>query len=120
MIKKYRLYFLTTILINISVGYFFVLTTTPFKKILSIYIFLFFLFFLTNIIKRNLFKKTSNHPFLLLSINFLRILAATLFLLPTILNHPGPNKLFICNFFIAYFSMLFFDVFFYKSKTIRK
>ena len=120
MIKKYRQYFLTTILVNLGAVYFFVLKTISIKKVLSIYIFLFLLFFLTSMIKRRLLRKTPNHPFLPLSINFLRILAGTLFLLPTILNHTGPKKLFICNFFVAYFSMLFFDVFFHKSKTIRK
>ena len=119
MIKKNRKYIFAIILTNLVCGWFFVMRTNH-QQVITIYIFLFLLFFLSNIIKRILAKKKISHPLLLLSINFLRIFACVLFLLPIFSNLEPPNKPYVYSFFIAYFSGIFMEIFLAKGKALIK
>lgn len=90
-----------------------------FQQVLIIHSFLLSLALLSDLIQKKLSKlknPTSSH---LLSVNFLRILACIVFLLPIILNHEESDKNYIYNFFVCYFIYLFYDIIF-KSKNQNK
>ncbi len=117
--KKSKVIFsLTLLCINLCTKYFFELQLT-FRQVLTIHIFLFFLFFLTDLIQTKFSKHKNPYPLVLLSINFLRILACIFFLLPTVLNHEKMDNSYIYNFFAIYFVILFSDIFL-KHKNEKK
>lgn len=118
MKKNNFFFFLSLFLINLVVVFFFELEIT-FQKVLVIHTFLFSLLFLTKLIQKKISKHKNISSSLLLSINFLRILACILFLIPFILNHEKTNICYIYNFFCIYFSMLFSDIFL-KLKDAKK
>ena len=66
------------------------------KDVLIIYAFLFGVFLVTDLIQTKLLKTPNTPVFLLLSINFSRIFACVLFLLPRILNYENSD----CSRFI--------------------
>ena len=104
--------------INLVAAHFLKLTIT-FQQVLTIHIFLFLLLFLTNLIQTKLSKHKKINPSLVLSINFLRIIACIIFLLPSILNHEKTDNGYIYNFFGVYFFILFSDIFL-KRKNHNK
>jgi len=110
--------FIISLGINLSALQFLKLTTT-FQQVLTIHIFLFLLFFLTNAIQSKLSKYKNISPSLVLSINFLRILAGIIFLFPSILNQEKTENGYIYNFFGVYFFILFSDIFL-KRKNHNK
>lgn len=89
------------------------------QQILIIHSFLFSLTVLSNIIQKKVLQLKNTTAFRLLSINFLRIFACLIFLLPIILKHEEPNKSYIYNFFACYFLYLVYDIIF-KNQTIKK
>ena len=117
---KYSQFFVFFILalLNIILVYLFSLRIT-FQQVFTIHIFLFLLFFLTELIKNRILKHNTLPIYSLLSINFLRILACVFFLLPLILSAEKQIKSYIFNFFICYFFYLF-NVFFLTRKNLNK
>ena len=89
------------------------------QQILITHIFLFSLDFASNVIQKKITKLKNSTPSHQLSVNFLRIFACVLFLLPSILNQDQPNPHYIYNFFGCYFFYIFYDIFF-KHKTLNK
>ena len=87
-----------------------------FQDVLIIHVFLFALFFFTDLIQTKISKKTSIAVFTSLSINFLRMLMCIIFLLPSIANFDNTNNGYIYNFFFVYFFMLFSEAYL-KSKN---
>ena len=87
-----------------------------FQQVLIIHIFLLLLIYLSDAIQKKLLKLKNLTISSLLSINFLRILACIVFLLPIILKHEESDNNYIYNFFICYFVYLFYDIIF-KIKT---
>ena len=118
MKKSKVIFYLTLLGINLCAKYFFELQLT-FRQVLTIHIFLFLLFFLTDLIQTKFSKHKNPYPLVLLSINFLRILACIFFLLPTVVNHEKMDNSYIYNFFVVYFFLLFSD-FFLKHKNEKK
>jgi hypothetical protein len=118
MKKSKAILFVISLGINLSAGYFFKLKI-PFQEVLKIHIFLFSLWLLTDLIQAKLSKHKNIGPSFLLGINFLRILACILFLLPAILIGEKLENSYIYNFFIVYFFILFFDIFL-KRKNNNK
>ena len=114
---KARLFIISSA-INLGVVYFLKLKITI-QEVLKIHIFLFLLLFLTDLIQAKLSKHKNIPPSLILSINFLRILACLFFLCPAILNYEKPDNSYIYNFFFVYFFILFFDIFL-KRKNNNK
>lgn len=110
--------FIISLGINLVVVYFLKLTIT-FQQVLIIHIFLFSLLFLTNLIQTKLSKYKKISPSLVLSINFSRILACIIFLLPSIFNHEKTDNSYVYNFFGVYFFILFSDIFL-KRKNHNK
>lgn len=86
-----------------------------FQQILIIHVFLFSLAVLSNKIQKKVLQLQNTTAFRLLSINFLRIFACLIFLLPIILKHEESNKSYIYNFFACYFFYLLYDIIF-KTK----
>jgi small-conductance mechanosensitive channel len=72
-----------------------------------IYIFLFSLIVLTELIKEKILKENTGNVFALLSINLLRILISVIFLLPYLLAKKEVDKVYIYNFIICYLILLF-------------
>ena len=103
---------------HLGVVWFLNLKITP-QEVLTIHVFLFLLLFLTDLIQTKLSERNNTAPSLLLSINFLRILACVFFLLPAILSYEKPDNSYIYNFFIIYFFILFSDIFL-KGKNNNK
>ena len=118
MKKSNAILFIISLALNLAIGYFLKLIIT-FQQVLTIHIFLFFLLFLTDLIQTKLSKHKNISPFLLLSINFLRILTCIIFLLPSILNNEKANSSYIYSFFGVYFFILFSDIFL-KRKNHNK
>ena len=118
MKKSNAILFITSLVINLAAGYFLKLTIT-FHEILTIHIFLFLLLFLTDLIQTKFSKHKNIAPPLLLSVNFLRILACIIFLLPVILSHEKSDNSYIFNFFIVYFFILFSNIFLKCKTTIK-
>ena len=118
MKKSKAVLFFFLVVVNFTLVYFFKIKTT-FQQVLIIHIFLFSLAVLSELIKTKLSKRKNTTPSHLLSINFLRIIACIIFLLPIILNHEKPNNTYIYNFFICYFLYLFCDPIL-KSKKRNK
>ena len=118
MKKSKVIFFLALLGINLCAVYFFELQLT-FRQVLTIHIFLFLLFFLTDLIQTKFSKRKNPYPLLLLSINFLRILACIFFLWGTILNHEKLDNSYIYNFFAIYFVFLFSYIFL-KHKNEKK
>ena len=104
--------------INLLIVYSLKLKTT-FQEVLTIHIFLLSLLVLTDLIQIKLSKQKNIAPSLLLSINFLRIFACIIFLLPVILNHEKSDNSYIYNFFLVYFFLLFSNIFL-KRKNDNK
>lgn len=118
MKKSKVIFFLALLGINLCAKYFFELQLT-FRQVLTIHIFLFLLFFLTDLIQTKFSNHKNSNPLVLLSINFLRILACIFFLLPTVLKHEKMDNSYIYNFFAIYFVILFSDIFL-KHKNEKK
>ena len=117
--KKSKVIFSLALLgINLCAVYFYDLKTN-FWQVLTIHSFLFLLFFLTDLTQTKLSNHKNSNPLVLLSINFLRILACIFFLLPTVLKHEKMDNSYIYNFFAIYFVILFSDIFL-KHKNEKK
>lgn len=78
-----------------------------FEQIILLHIFLFLLMFATTLIQNRLLKDKTMRPAFFLSINFLRMIACVVFLLPIILRQEEFHKAYIYNFFICYFFYIF-------------
>ena len=109
--KKSKIFFFGVLfLFNLAIVFFSKLTLTI-QQILTIHIFLFALFFLTEFLQKKFLYHHEAHPTLLLGINLLRLFICTIFLLPSILSYEKTGSNYIYNFFILYFFILFFDIF---------
>jgi len=84
-------------------------------KILCVHIFLFSLSSFSIYLQKIIAKKENNTPSRFLTINFFRISACVLFLLPTIIKYSNSDNSYIYNFFIIYFIYLLFEM-----KTLLK
>lgn len=118
MKKSNTALFIISLGINLAVAHVLKLTIT-FQQVLTIHIFLFALFFLTNVIQTKLSKHKKISPSLVLSINFSRMFVCIIFLLPSILTHEKSENGYIYNFFGVYFFILFSDIFL-KRKNHNK
>lgn len=115
---KDRFFFFTLVLIfNFGLIYLFNINIS-FSKVFEINIFLFLLLLLTQLMQFQILKK--NGIILLLSINFLRIIACVFFLLPTILRNSTIGNIYIYNFLICYFLYLLFPHIFKKNLKKNK
>ena len=120
MRKSKSIFFLFLLVINLVLAFFLELDLSL-AQILKTHSFLGLLFFSTSIIQTRLSQNKKPLPTLSLAINLLRIIGCVVFLLPHIFNHKKNGDLngdtYIYNFFLAYFSLLFFDVFLKWKKT---
>lgn len=110
--------FLILLVINIVGIYFFKIKLTV-QDVLIIYCFLFTVFFLTDLIQTLFLIKAKTPIYLLLGVNFFRIFLCVLFLFATILNYEKSDNIYVVNFFLVYFFMLFSDVFSKFKSTLK-
>lgn len=87
-------------------------------EVLIIHAFLLALFFLTELVQKVCIRY-KNQPYLILSINFFRIIACAGFLFFNYISDNNHDKIYIYNFIVVYFFMLFSDIFL-KLKTTGK
>ena len=106
-----------SVLINVGVGFFFELKIKT-SDILIIHGFLFLLFFITSLIQKG-FLIYKNQPYLILSINFFRIIFCSTFLFFNVLSDKNYEKNYIYNFIIVYFLFLFTEIFLKWKRTIK-
>ena len=118
MKKRKAIFFIISLAINLIAVYFLQLKIT-FQQVLIIHLFLILLFFLSDLIQTKFSNYKNIAPSLLLGINFLRIIACILFLLPAILEQDKSENSYIYNFFFVYFFILFSDIFL-KHKNNNK
>ena len=111
-------FFVILLAINLIGIYFFKIKLTV-KDVLIIYCFLFIVFFLTDLIQSLFLTKVKTPIYLLLGVNFFRIFLCVLFLFPTILNYEKCDNIYVVNFFLVYFFMLFSDIFSKFKSTIK-
>lgn len=106
-----------SVLINLGVVFFFELKLKT-SDILIIHGFLFLLFFITSLIQKG-FLIYKNQPYLILSINFFRIIFCSAFLFFNVLSDINYEKNYIYNFIIIYFLFLFTEIFLKWKRTIK-
>ena len=116
MKKSKLVLFFIFLLINLAIGYLFKLKIT-FQQILIVHVFLFSLVILTDLIRDKFLQHKNISISLLLSLNFFRIIASVIFLLPIILRQERFHKSYIYNFFICYFIYLFSE---FRAKKVQK
>ena len=105
------------VLINLFSLWFFEIKAET-HEVLIIHAFLFPLFFLTELVQK-ICIGYKNQPQLILSINFFRIIACVGFLFFNYIADNNHEKIYIYNFILVYFSLLFSDIFL-KLKRTRK
>jgi len=101
------------------IGAYFLKIKLLLEEILIIYCFLFAVFFLTDLIQAKLSQKGKTPTHLLLGVNFFRIFICVVFLFPTILNYEKSDSIYVINFFLVYFFMLFSGVVLKYKNTIK-
>ncbi len=111
-------FFLILLVINLM-GIYFLKIKLAIEDVLIIYCFLFVVFFLTDLIQNFFLLKAKTHTHLLLGVNFFRIFLCVLFLFPTILNYEKSDNIYVFNFFLVYFFMLFLGIFSKYKSTIK-
>tara|TARA_B100000073_G_C23276926_1_gene388836 strand:+ start:133 stop:498 length:366 start_codon:yes stop_codon:yes gene_type:complete len=74
------------------------------------YIFLFVVYLCVLGLKTLIKKLSFSSPFLVLSLSFLKMLAAVIYLLPLLKNNSTSTTTYIAHFFIAYFFFLIKDI----------
>lgn len=80
------------------------------KKLFQIHIFLVLLTISSYYLKKIITDQKTKKPIYFLIINFFRMSACIVFLLPTITSHEKLDTPYIYNFFIIYFIYLFFEI----------
>ena len=85
-------------------------------QIIIIYIFLFSLIVLTELIRDKILKEKKGKVFMLLSINLLRSLISVVFLFPYLLTKKEVDTVYIYNFIICYLILLFHSSFINRKK----
>ena len=117
MQKSKTIFFLIVVGINILLAIFFDKGKNYVLEVIIIHIFLFSLSLLSDLIRKSMLSNKKWNPSYFLSIHFLRILLCIVFLLP-IISSSHPDKMYLYNFFAAYFIYLFFDIYF--ASDIKK
>ena len=115
--KKSKLgFFFILLVVNLSLTHLFKLKIT-FEQILTVHVFLFSLWVLTNLIRNKILKNKTATPAFLLFVNFFRIITSLIFLLPFFLTEEKIEKSYIYNFFIFYFIYIFSEFIHKKTQT---
>lgn len=108
---------ITLVLINLFSLWLFEIKAKT-QEVLIIHAFLFALFFLTELVQKTCIGY-KNQPHLILSINFFRIIVCVGFLFFHYISDKNHKNIYIYNFIVVYFFLLFSDIFL-KLKTTKK
>ena len=117
MAKSKPIFFLFLLAANLVVVSIFELSLS-FEQVFKTHVFLAALLLSTSFIQNRFAQNKKPLLALSLSVNFLRIIGCLVFLFPHIVSHKATSDIYIYNFFLVYFSLLFFDVFLkWKKQT---
>ena len=117
MVKSKLGFFLFLLVLNVVLVSIFQITLSL-VQVLKTHAFLAALHFLTSLIQSRFAQTKKPLLTLSLSVNFLRIIGCLVYLSPHILSKKVTSDIYIYNFFLVYFSVLFFDVFLkWKKQT---
>tara|TARA_B100001142_G_C13946117_1_gene505153 strand:- start:159 stop:518 length:360 start_codon:yes stop_codon:yes gene_type:complete len=119
MKKTNPLFVAALLVLNLSAQRFLQVSISAYQ-ILIIYMFLFSLIVLTELIRDKILKTTTGKVFTLLGINLLRILFSIVFLFPCFPAKKEVDKVYIYNFIICYFILLFYSSFINRKQIENK
>ncbi len=103
------IFIILILILNLSICYYGILQI-EIIEVLYIHVFFIIITFFIIFLHKKIIKKKVSSPLIFLSLNFFKMLASVVFLLPVIKNYTDNLMVYIINFFAVYFLYLFIEL----------